>query len=184
MLVQILNLVIAFRWFFVLVAVILIWEWLVSYIRQRNYRKWLEKQKTLNDLIHNLRPDEFEDYVGNLFRKLGYKVTVIGGIHQSDGGFDIKAEKDGQKYYIQVKKYNLHHPVRVQQIREFYGALKADHPDSKGIFVTTSFFTSGFIHSAESFAKKVGIELIDGKRLVEKINLANSSLPEMSDKGQ
>lgn len=164
------NSLYSLRYFFGLILVLILFEWLRSLIRDYQYRKWLANQKTLQDLIHKLRPEEFEDYVGVLFKKLGYeKVAVIGGIHQADGGFDVRAEKDNQSYYIQVKKYGLHRPVRVQQIREFYGALKADHPNAKGIFITTSYFTYRFLHSAELFAKKVGIELIDGKKLVDLI---------------
>lgn len=152
----------------------LIPEWIIGYFRHKRYEKWLATQKTLNELIYKLRPEEFEDYIGILLKKLGYQnVKVIGGIHQADGGFDVKAEKDNQIYYIQVKKYGLHRPVKVEQVRAFYGALKADHPEAKGIFITTSYFTYGFRHTAESFAGKVGIELIDGQKLVEMIKLAD-----------
>ncbi|TSC89216.1 MAG: hypothetical protein G01um10143_597 [Parcubacteria group bacterium Gr01-1014_3] len=151
---------------------------IVGYFRYRRYKKWLASQKTLGDLIHKLHPEEFEDYIGMLFKKMGYEnVQVIGGVHQADGGFDVKAEKDSQIYYIQVKKYGLKHPVRVQQVREFFGALKADHPDAKGIFVTTSYFTYGFIHTARIFANRVGIELIDGAKLVEYIKLTEKQQP-------
>lgn len=147
----------------------------IGYFRHRGYKKWLATQKTLNDLIYKLKPEEFEDYIGNLFEKLGYKVKVIGGIHRADGGFDVRAEKDNQIYYIQVKKYGLHHPVRVEQVRAFYGALQADHPEAKGIFITTSYFTYGFNYTSDNFAKKIGIELIDGKKLVEMMKSAGQS---------
>lgn len=151
---------------------------IVDYFRHKRHKKWLVTQKTLNDLIYKLRPEEFEDYIGILLKKLGYqKVVVIGGIHQADGGFDVKAEKDNQIYYVQVKKYGLHHPVRVEQVRAFYGALKADHPEAKGIFITTSFFTYGFRYTSEPFAKKVGIELVDGEKLAQMIKTANQQLP-------
>lgn len=147
---------------------------IAAYFQARRHQKWLAKQKTLNDLIYNLRPDEFEDYIGALFKRLGYdKVDVIGGVNQADGGFDVRAERNNQTYYIQVKKYGLKHPVRVEQVRAFYGALKANHLEAKGVFITTSYFTYGFVHTAKNFAKQVGIELIDGQKLVEMIQLAD-----------
>jgi restriction endonuclease Mrr len=156
---------------------------IVDYFRRKRYEKWLATQKTLNDLIYKLRPEEFEDYIGTLLKKLGYeKVEVVGGIHQADGGFDVRAEKNNQTYYIQVKKYGLRHPVRVEQVRAFYGALKADHPEARGIFITTSFFTYGFRYTSEQFAKKVGVELIDGKKLVEMIAAANNSNRKIVDR--
>jgi len=171
----------ALRYLFYLLGIIIvvrlipaIIDLIIGFFDNKRHRKWLATQRTLSDLIYKLRPDEFEDYIGILLKKLGYeKVMVIGGIHQADGGFDVKAEKDNQIYYIQVKKYNLHHPVRVEQVRAFYGALKANHPEAKGIFITTSFFTYGFFHTSETFARKVGIELIDGKKLAGMIRIAN-----------
>ena len=175
------NTIIAFKSLFYLFGVIFIIRLIPeipalisNYLKHKEYEKWLATQKTLHELIYKLRPEEFEDFIGILLKKLGYeKVNVIGGIHQADGGFDVKAEKGGELYYIQVKKYGSHHPVRVEQIRAFYGALKADHPEAKGIFITSSYFTYRFLHSSESFARKVGIELIDGKKLVEMMKSVN-----------
>lgn len=46
-------------------------------------------------------------------------------------------------------------------VRDFYGALVADRKAVKGVFLTTSTFTS----QAREFAESVGIELIDGAGL-------------------
>ncbi|MEK7653967.1 MAG: restriction endonuclease [Patescibacteria group bacterium] len=157
-------------------VILIVSESIIGYFRHKRYQRKLATQKTLNDLIYKLKPEEFEDYIGILLGKLGYeKVKVIGGVHRADGGFDVRAEKNGQTYYVQVKKYGRKRPVHVQEVREFYGALTADHPDAKGIFITTSYFTYRFFYTAEVFAKKVGIELIDGKKLVEMMETANAS---------
>jgi restriction endonuclease Mrr len=46
-------------------------------------------------------------------------------------------------------------------IREFYGAVVADRLAVKGIFVTTSSFTT----QARDFAQSLPLELIDGHQL-------------------
>jgi len=54
---------------------------------------WAFSLPFFKDLIYNLRPEEFEDWVGLLLKKLGYeKIQVVGGIHKAGGGFDVKLE--------------------------------------------------------------------------------------------
>jgi len=73
--------------------------------------------------LRGLKPWEFEQYVADLFTKLGYRTNVVGGSY--DKGIDVIAEKDGIKHYIQCKKY-ITSVVGVNEARDFYGAL-ADH---------------------------------------------------------
>ncbi len=50
-----------------------------------------------------MKPDEFENYIADLFSRLGFKTEVVGGSH--DGGIDVVAEQNGIKHYIQCKKF-------------------------------------------------------------------------------
>ena len=127
--------------------------------KQSQFRTDKELQKWLSDLKHW----EFENYIGNLFIKLGYKTRVIGGSY--DEGIDVIAEKNGIKHYIQCKKYS--NPVRVKEVREFYGALSDKLSNDKAFFITTNFFTE----EAERFAADKPIELIDGYKLIKYIRL-------------
>jgi len=85
--------------------VILIPEWLE---RRRNHKRFVEGEewRSDRDLIYWLRgmkPDEFENYIADLFSRLGFKTEVVGGSH--DGGIDVVAEQNGIKHYIQCKKF-------------------------------------------------------------------------------
>lgn len=123
--------------------------------------RWL----TDRDLLYwlkGLKPWEFEEYIAQLYSKLGYKTERVGGGY--DGGVDVMAEKNGIKYYIQCKKY-ITSTVGVKEIREFYGVLVDHTAQGKGIFITTNIFSS----EAEYFSKDKPIELIDGQKLVRLI---------------
>lgn len=136
--------------------------------RKKNRFNWVRKWHNNRDLLVSLRsmkPSEFEDYIADLFNRLGYKARAVGG--SGDGGIDVIAEKNGVKHYIQCKKF-ITSKVVVGAVRDFYGAL-ADHlAKDKGIFITTNIFTA----DAERFVEDKPIELIDGNRLTEYIHLA------------
>jgi len=116
--------------------------------------------------LRGLRPKEFEDYIAELFNRLGYKAHVVGG--PNDGGVDVIAEKKGKKHYIQCKKYFKKREVKVGEVRDFYGAIANNLSNSKGYFITTSKFTL----PAEKFVDDKPIELVDGYKFLEYIKLA------------
>jgi restriction system protein len=62
---------------------------------------------------------------------------------------------------IQCKRFDTETQIIAPMIREFYGALVADGKALKGIFVTTSRFTT----QACDFAHSLPLELIDGQQL-------------------
>jgi restriction system protein len=82
-----------------------------------------------------------------------------------DGGIDIEASLDrplvGGRYLIQCKRFSPEILVGSPAVREFYGALIADRRAAKGIFITTS----GFSTQARDFAANLPIDLIDGDQL-------------------
>jgi restriction system protein len=130
-------------------------------------REWLSDRELLR-MLRDMNPRAFEDYIADLFSKLGYKTETTGGPY--DEGVDVIAEKNGIKHYIQCKKY-ITSTVGVKEVRDFYGAI-ADHlANGKGYFITTNKFTL----EAEKFAEDKPIELIDGNRLIEYIHLAEKS---------
>jgi restriction system protein len=67
----------------------------------------------------------------------------------------------GGRYLIQCKRFDPATQIGAPLVREFYGALVADRAAIKGIFVTTSTFTT----QARDFAQHLPIELIDGDQL-------------------
>lgn len=161
-------------WIILLILIVfrLFSNWIFAEIRdwniRRNFRKG-EEWRSDRDLLQWLRgmnPSEFEDYIADLFSRLGYKTKAVGGSH--DNGIDVVIEKDSRKGYIQCKKF-ITSKVTVGDIRNFYGALADHFANTKGYFITTNKFTL----EAEKFAEDKPIELIDGYRLIRYIKIAN-----------
>jgi restriction system protein len=134
--------------------------------------------RTDRDLLYwlkGMKPKEFEEYIADLFSRLGYKTEIVGGGY--DRGVDVIAEKDGLKHYIQCKKY-ITSVVGVSGLRDFYGAI-ADHlAQAKGYFITTNKFTL----EAERFAEDKPVELIDGFKLIQYIRLAEKETKPVIEK--
>jgi len=126
-------------------------------------KKWRNDRELLK-WLQDMTPVDFEKYIAELFKKLGYSAETVGKSH--DGGIDVNLEKDGRKSYVQCKKYSTS-TVSVGEIRDFYGALADKLSDGQGFFVTTNIFTA----ESYDFTKDKPIELIDGKKLVEYIHL-------------
>jgi len=163
----------------ILVLLPLISDWLGLGIDHWHIRRKFKKGEAWrsdHDLIYWLRgmkPSEFENYIADLFSRMGYKTRAVGQSH--DGGIDVIAEKNGVTNYIQCKKF-ITSEVRIGDVRDFYGAL-ADHlTNGKGYFITTNKFTL----EAEKFAEDKPIELVDRYKLIRYIKMAkkDSSKPD------
>ena len=100
---------------------------------------------------------EFEEYVANLYRKLGYTIEEVTK-KSGDQGADIIAYKDNNKYVFQVKFYN--NPVGNKAVQEVVGAIGM-YKANRGIVVTNSNFTP----SAVELANANEIELVDGQKI-------------------
>jgi hypothetical protein len=153
------------------VAIRLFFDWLDLEIDHWHIRRRFKKGEAWQsdrDLLYWLRgmePSEFENYIADLFSRLGYRTQAVGQSH--DGGIDVVAEKDGVTNYIQCKKF-ITSEVTVGAVRDFFGALVGHRPNGKGYFITTNKFTL----EAEKFAEDKPIELVDGYKLIRYINLA------------
>ncbi|SFJ43311.1 restriction endonuclease [Thermoflavimicrobium dichotomicum] len=114
-------------------------------------------------------PNAFEQLVIDLLLAMGYGGSqqdagqVVGGT--GDGGIDgvIKEDRLGlRQIYIQAKRWEK--PVGSPEINRFCGALSTKNAD-RGVFITTSSFTSSAIQAAER--SSYHIVLIDGEKLAE-----------------
>jgi len=119
----------------------------------------------LQDIIKNSTPDFFEKLVIDLLVKMGYGGTRedagkrIGGTN--DGGIDGIIQEDRLGFnniYIQAKRWK--DKVSRPELQKFVGAL-SDKNAQKGIFITTSDFTSTAIDTA----KRNNIVIINGEQL-------------------
>ena len=119
------------------------------------------KQKNL-DTLSKLNWREFEQIVGEAFRRKGYFVLENPG-EGPDGGVDLRLRRNGKKIYVQCKNWKSSR-VGVKVIRELYGVM-LDKGADKGIVVTFGSFTT----EARTFAEGKPIQLIGGSRLIQMI---------------
>lgn len=101
---------------------------------------------------------QFELLVGEALRHQGFSVQETGG-NGPDGGVDLIARKDGEKYLVQCKQWRSLQ-VGVPTVREVYGAMAAE--GATGGFVITS---GRFTAPAKQFASGRNLRLVDGELL-------------------
>lgn len=106
--------------------------------------------------IDKMSGTEFELFLVQLFRRLGYKVEHVGGM--ADYGADLIIEKDNIRTVVQAKCWN--HPVNVKTIQEIYTS-KAHYNATEAMAVTNSRYTS----NANELASENHVELIDRYKL-------------------
>lgn len=122
------------------------------------------------ELLKRLReqhPDFLEQSVLDVLVAMGYggtegKATRIGG--SGDGGVDGVIDQDPlglDRIYVQAKRYAQDNTVGRPEIQAFVGALHGVGA-ARGVFITTSQFTSGAMEYANTIGTRV--ILIDGQR--------------------
>jgi restriction system protein len=116
-------------------------------------------------------PAFFEQVVVNLVTAMGYGGSVADAgqaLGQSgDGGVDGVINEDAlglDRIYVQAKRYKEDNVVGPGAVRDFFGALD-QFKAGKGLFVTTSSFSSSAIKTAEGLSKR--IVLVNGARLTK-----------------
>lgn len=105
---------------------------------------------------------QFELYLENLFKDLGYKVKHSG--KAGDQGADLVLKYGEKIYVVQAKYYSSR--LDNTPVQEVVGAIKY-YNANQGVVITNSSFTKG----AENLAKANNIILIDGSELKKIINL-------------
>lgn len=120
--------------------------------------------------VLDMSPIFFEKLVLDLLLNMGFgsrnKEMAIVTPTSHDNGVDGIIPEDAlglDKIYIQAKRYT-DNPVSKPEIHKFIGALD-EQKATKGVFITTSKFTSGAVETANKASKK--IVLIDGKSLAD-----------------
>ena len=129
-------------------------------------------QRVIVDLLDRIwkrSPEFFEKLVLDLMAKLGYGDGSPESLQHTgktaDGGIDGKIKMDAlglEHIYIQAKRYEPgKSPISREQVAAFAGSIGG----SKGVFVTTTKFSSQAIDFVRTQHKH--IVLIDGQRLGE-----------------
>jgi restriction system protein len=132
--------------------------------RRRNLLEWT------TDLRH-LDAKEFEWLVGEMFRREGWKVSETGRHDGPDGGLDLVLTRARERLLVQCKRWQSW-SVGVEDVRAFAGVLSREQADG-GIFVTMSDFTE----AARADAAKLGMTLIDGVDLFERVEKVRKPEP-------
>lgn len=142
----------------ILLTFVLAVVWIMVFIVKRNRRNYFYKQQEKISDLQAMHPKDFEEYLSEMYRRLGYssKTTSYG----KDHGIDVIIQKDGKKYAIQAKRYNNKNYVGEPEVRNFFGSY-ADSDYTSGFFITTSFFS----RAAIEWSKNRNITLIDGGAL-------------------
>lgn len=115
------------------------------------------KSNASSSALQNLSWRDFERFVSEAFRRLGFSVhdTPTG----ADGGVDLELRKSGELYLVQCKRWRAF-KVGVEIVRELYGVMAA-RGAAGGFVVTSGVFTD----EAKKFANGRNIELWDGVKL-------------------
>ncbi len=108
-----------------------------------------------------LSPKEFEDFIQNLFAKMGFDTKLYQAT--GDGGIDCVAYDPhpitGGKFIVQAKLYTR--TVQPTHVRDLWGTVQHEGA-TKGIMITTS----GYGPDSYKFAGGKPINLIDGSGLL------------------
>lgn len=126
-------------------------EWLSQLVQPQPYRIFCDK-------LLLIKPKEFENFVGDLFKELGCHVTAGSGT--ADGGIDLWLNTAQGKYIVQCKKWK--NKVGEGVIRDIVG-VTAKYQIEGAFVVTTSEFTDNAIGFAKDLNPRIG--LMDGQEL-------------------
>jgi restriction system protein len=138
-------------------AGVVLFLWILAEIKKRGRRRLLDGQGDFSK-IRGLSWQEFEQLVGEAYRRQGYSVREFGG-GGADGGVDLVLRRDGQTTLVQCKQWKAW-SVGVKVVRELYGVMTAEKA-SRGVLVSCGRFT----RDAEAFAEGKPIDLVDGDAL-------------------
>ncbi len=125
----------------------------------------------LLDRIRASPPAFFEQLIVTLLLSMGYGGSTADAGRalgrSGDDGVDGVIDQDAlglDRVYVQAKRYAEGNNIGAGAIRDFFGSLDR-HRANKGLFVTTSTFSSSARETAEFLSKR--IVLIDGTQLAK-----------------
>lgn len=127
-------------------------------------KKKEEKQKEQLDKIRAMDPFAFERLCKKLFEAVGYE-DAVETKQTGDNGIDgfgfFSFGLVRFKVVFQAKRYQEGSNISSDQIHKLHGAMNDDRAD-KAVFITTSDFT----RAGRETARRLGIECINGDRLI------------------
>lgn len=133
-----------------------------SYLRGHQRARLLETRTGLQS-ITALDWREFEQLVGEAFRRQGYSIeeTGLGG---ADGGVDLVLRREGRTWLVQCKRWRQRQ-VPVATVREMWGLLA--HHGADGVKIVC---VGDYTPDARRFASGKAVDLITGQDLVAMVD--------------
>lgn len=116
------------------------------------YQVILNKRKSkyqilLDTKFIGLNPYEFEEFISQLFQKMGFETEVTS--KTGDYGVDVIAKNSFETIAIQVKKYSDSNYVGNVDVQKLIGGMSyVNYRADRGILVTTSDFTKNAIEQS------------------------------------
>lgn len=153
-------------------ALVVLFIWGMAEGKKFLRRRLLDSRSDVGSL-RSLSWQEFEQLVGEAYRRQAYAVTESGG-GGADGGFDLVLTKDGEKTLVQCKQWRTW-KVGVEIVRGLYGVMAAEGA-AEGMLVTCGEFTP----AARAFAEGKPLKLVNGSDLwglVEAVRTSPASRP-------
>jgi restriction system protein len=130
----------------------------VAIFNIRRRRRLVDGRSGIDSML-GLSWQEFEQLVGEAYRRQGYRVTERGG-GGADGGIDLQLRTKDKTLVVQCKRWKTR-TVGVELVRELYGAMTGEEAHG-AIFVTSGSYTPDAI----DFARDKPIKLMEGHELV------------------
>ena len=132
-----------------------------KYARVQQQKNEINQIKTIDDLTIRFKnaPFDFEKFCARLCEEKGYQVTITPPVN--DGGYDLLIRKNDVRIIVECKCYAYENKIGRPLIQKLVGANQKIHADGM-VFITTSDFTK----EARDFSDDVGVELINGKKLI------------------
>jgi len=107
-------------------------------------------------LMYKVHPRRFEELVAELFKRMGYEVTLTPTSH--DGGRDVLAVRRDDVgtvlTLVECKRFRPDRKVGVALVRSLYGVVTSERA-SHGVIATTSSFT----RNAKAFQQNLNYQL-------------------------
>ncbi|WP_367304502.1 restriction endonuclease [Lentilactobacillus parabuchneri] len=133
-----------------------------SFYSGKTFQGYLKYRVTLElNKIDDLTGLEFESYITNLLKKLGFK-DAKSTVATGDNGIDVLAHNGDTYYGIQCKLYS--NPVGNQAVQQAY-AGGSYYKTDKNIVVSNNYFTPSALQAADT----MDVDLWDRDKLAELI---------------
>lgn len=112
------------------------------------------------DQMYSLPPRKFEELVAAMLKELGYSVELTPPI--KDGGFDIIAVQKNSVTgttvnLVECKRYRPERKIAVGIVRSLLGVVESKRA-TKGLLITTSFFTRDAKQFAEQNTARLALD--------------------------